>query len=709
MFLSNAEAQVTWAPVDFPSLRRGHAAVYDEGRQRLVVFGGTVDLFRNTTIRRTDTAEWDGTRWLAWPESASLPVSSYWTRSAYDPNRGVLMALGYPAAFQSPWFAESAAPGQWVLRPVGNWPWFQEVLLDFDRTRGRAVMVGGPGTTGAETWEWDGATWLHVGPFPGYLSLDSAMAYDVVRQRTVLWCPGATYEWNGSTWSVPVAGGPSGRYFASLAWAPARQRLLLSGGQDPSGQTNFADAWEWTGSSWVAAPPLPSARSGHAVVGDPTSGRLFLVGGDGGGATLGDLHEATATGWQLVDRPIRPERIWYGVAHDPVRQRTVLFGGKENLQLADAATWSFDGERWQRQLLSPSPSPRIFPTMTFDPARQRMVLFGGYDGNWVPLHDTWEWDGSSWAALQTATIPDPGHYHALAYDSVRQRLVLTGITSTYEFDGTDWQWRGPGAPGQPLVQTVVFDPQSARTLRFNASSATTLAVQAWDGVQWTLQPASGGPLGVSGPPNLSIGYDEVRQRTVLTEPRDVFTNDSWEWDGQRWLSACHNPYELHRSWAPPLVWVPSSGTLQLHGDWDFPATLWVYRSEHPAQSTPFGTGCGMFQPSLRISGLPWLGDTLQTSIEPRQSLAFGLLMTGFTRTSWSGGSLPLDLTSYGFPGCSLLTSPDVVMAMAGGTLPVALPNSIAFTGLAAFQQGLAVDALGQFGLTTGLALRLGNR
>ena len=45
---------------------------------------------------------------------------------------------------------------------------------------------------------------------------------------------------------------------------------------------------------------------------------------------------------------------------------------------------------------------------------------------------------------------------------------------------------------------------------------------------------------------------------------------------------------------------------------------------------------------------------------------FGLLLIGFSNSSWQGNSLPLDLGPHGLPGCFLLTSPDLNQFLASG-------------------------------------------
>src|SRR5262249_33462326 len=137
--------------------------------------------------------------------------------------------------------------------------------------------------------------------------------------------------------------------------------------------------------------------------------------------------------------------------YDPIRARTVLFGGSRPLGpevLAD--TWEWDGTLWFQQTPASSPPARCAHALAFDSQRGRTLLFGGFASAAIRFGDTWQWDGSVWTQLAPATSPPARSSHALAYDSVRDRVVLFGGTSsgsgpalgdTWEWDGVNWQQR----------------------------------------------------------------------------------------------------------------------------------------------------------------------------------------------------------------------------------------------------------------------------
>jgi len=84
------------------------------------------------------------------------------------------------------------------------------------------------------------------------------------------------------------------------------------------------------------------------------------------------------------------------MAYDPVRQRTVLFGGDHFQPYAlgeENDTWEWDGTTWARDWTDAAPSVRAGQSMVYDSALGRMVLFGGFNAGVTPntyANDTWE-------------------------------------------------------------------------------------------------------------------------------------------------------------------------------------------------------------------------------------------------------------------------------------------------------------------------------
>jgi len=116
-----------------------------------------------------------------------------------------------------------------------------------------------------------------------------------------------------------------------------------------------------------------------------------------------------------------------------------------------------------------------------------------------------------------------------------------------------------------------------------------------------------------------------------------------------------------------------------------------------AEVTSFGTGCAgsMGVPSLTASVLPKLGSTL-TLNAGNLALNLGIMIAG-TSDTLAGGSipLPLDLTSFGWPGCSLLVDPIVTDTLLGtnntASWTLSIPNVSIFLGFTIFNQVASLD------------------
>lgn len=62
-----------------------------------------------------------------------------------------------------------------------------------------------------------------------------------------------------------------------------------------------------------------------------------------------------------------------------------------------AETWVHEKSQW-RLIEQAGPPPRNVHGMAYDPIRQRTVLYGGI-GEQGRLGDLWEWDGATWRKI----------------------------------------------------------------------------------------------------------------------------------------------------------------------------------------------------------------------------------------------------------------------------------------------------------------------
>lgn len=230
------------------------------------------------------------------------------------------------------------------------------------------------------------------------------MVYDASRDRVVLFGgqeasgagSAATWEWDGSTWSLRASTGPSARWYPAMAYDPLAGKVVLFGGYTAVG-ANPNDTWQWDGTVWQQRAPLtsPSARAGATLVADARRGRLVLFGGeDDNFGRLGDTWEWDGNTWTQASSSGPAARFFHSSVYDSTRGYVVTFGGITGLgrDVLMNDVWAFDGS-WRAIPTSAGPSARASQEMAYDSLRDRVVLFGGYRsvlGNPVELDDTWE-------------------------------------------------------------------------------------------------------------------------------------------------------------------------------------------------------------------------------------------------------------------------------------------------------------------------------
>jgi hypothetical protein len=170
-------------PASSPPARQGFAMASDFARQRLVLFGGA-----DANGHTSETWEWDGTTWLQ-----KLPASSPPARGghamAYDAARQRVVLFGGNDVTDSTirlsdtWEWDGAT---WVeSTPAMAPPARNQHAMVYDSARQRVVLLGGFALPRAllDTWEWDGTTWVDKQPLTAFPSALGAMAYDEARQR----------------------------------------------------------------------------------------------------------------------------------------------------------------------------------------------------------------------------------------------------------------------------------------------------------------------------------------------------------------------------------------------------------------------------------------------------------------------------------------------------------------------------------------------
>ena len=268
-----------------PSARASASMAFHAKTETCVLFGG---LASTAPGYLGDTWEWDGADWTPEIGSAAPPARADLAMAYDEGNERVLMFGGHDATnvFGDTWawvngWNEVQVPG---IKPSARYGH----AMAYDAANKRVVMFGGmgPGSTLlGDTWEWNGIQWTlrsSGGPAPRHAF---GLAYDSSRSRVVLF-GGLTangpvadlWEWDGSTWTQRPATGPAPRYGHSMAYDTACGRVLVcAGGNGPNGPS--VPPWAWDGSGWTALEGGDGARTNAAVAYDTVRHRLVEFGG----------------------------------------------------------------------------------------------------------------------------------------------------------------------------------------------------------------------------------------------------------------------------------------------------------------------------------------------------------------------------------------------------------------------------------------------
>ncbi len=494
-----------------PSPRSAPAMVWDDARQCAVVFGG----LSAASTPLNDTWEWNGSAWAQ--RAVPGPSARYGPGHAFDSARARTVLFGGLASNipqADTWLWDGVA---WVNAGVSGPSARSQSGMAFDAARGSAVLSGGVDAGNvrlADTWLWDGAAWTRAQvPGPSARS-NCAMAYDAARQRIVLFGGFSTtavrfsdtWEWDGAAWTQISASGPTPRSSHTLSYDSARARCVLIEGVGANANVWTSDTWEYDGASWrLVASAVPANATGRQLIAQGAGPRLMFGGFRTSVGANNETWEWTGLVWKRRLLPGPAARCYAGLAYDPIRARTFLFGGTTNVSGGSyfGDTWEYDGNAWYQRIAA-GPSARTSP-LVFHAASGRSILFGGFTGS-AYAADTWAWDGSTWTQL-AASGPPGRSGHSLAYDEVRQRLVMYGgfdgstyLSDTWEFDGVNWSLASVAGPGPRTAFVMGYDPVRRRTVLYGGfnGTATLRETWEWDGALWTRTTLTGPAPNVAG-------------------------------------------------------------------------------------------------------------------------------------------------------------------------------------------------------------------
>jgi hypothetical protein len=450
-------------------------------------------------------------------------------------------------------------------------------------------------------------------------------------------------------------------------------------------------ASELTAQTWLQLQPAPYPslllRRAGGIAYHPANG-LVMYGGlqSGPTLTLNDTWTFDGTNWNAVTPATQPPPRWgHRMVYDSRRAVIVTFGGRSPTTTATSNdTWEWNGADWQQVFPTASPNPRAFYSMAYDERRGRTVLYGTQSGSTIGTsggNQTWEYDGTTWSQVTTAFTPPGLETPAMAYDKGRAVTVMFGgwnglspgvmYNATWEFDGTNWVTVATAtAPSARYRAGCVYDDRRGRVVVYGGFGSGTALQDTWeyDGNDWT-QVLTGGPTKST---EAYVGYLPFNNATV------------------------------HFGGSGP------GGTNN---------ESWLYFGSSTAIAAKFGKGCnsGSGVPDLAPTTVPLLGSNYTLSLTAGNFSGVGFIAHGFSNQLALLGSLPLDLTPFGFAGCQLEVSPDALslLVLVGGSASqsLAMPNTPALADLKFFSQCVVLDPSapnGNGGLSNAVHGVLGN-
>jgi hypothetical protein len=350
--------------------------------------------------------------------------------------------------------------------------------MAYDAMRERTVMV-----MDGFVWAWDGTTWTFLASdAPAEESRVHDVVFDSTR-GTLLVISGSLIptsvdplvtrdtlsEWDGTGWTTaPLSNPPSLDVFASrMVYDPARDRVLAVGVNGTAGQLWSLDvaARAWT--QHAAPPGITQNTLALDAAFDRARNVMVVIRPSPTPATL----EWNGTSWTSV-ATIPPGQGSWSLGYDGAQNRVFSAGGAAVADVSLYATWN--GTTWTAR--ATSPGRRESPGVAYDARRGRLVVFGGSWPNRLI-----EWNGSAW--LIPSLGPDSA-YARCALDSIRGRMLCVqsgggGTVEWWAHDGTTWSPAQPPATQVDPEVTLTYDPSRAGTVVIRGDQLHVLGDTAW--------------------------------------------------------------------------------------------------------------------------------------------------------------------------------------------------------------------------------------
>jgi hypothetical protein len=251
-----------------PSVRTGHALAFDNLRGRVILHGG-IDA---TGASNNETWEWDGASEV-WTQKAAGPIPSRWGHAmVFDDSTNQIVLFG--GAHRDPMLGDGELLDTWEYDPTadkwvnwtyplpGIWPRPRKGhAMAYDPGRGVTVMYGGDvASVGAagDVWEWSSMAhlWREVAPSftpmsPG-ARVNASLVYIGGGQMVLFGSEGPPFvrwlaaknQWQSLSSPVPAVF-PAPRARSLAVWDLSQKALVVVGGAVFQGRGTLTDTWLW--------------------------------------------------------------------------------------------------------------------------------------------------------------------------------------------------------------------------------------------------------------------------------------------------------------------------------------------------------------------------------------------------------------------------------------------------------------------------------
>lgn len=286
-----------------------------------------------------------------------------------------------------------------------------------------------------------------------------------------------------SNLSPCIENSPCPRNQPVTAYDTKDDAIFLFGGYCSTTKKRLNDLWQFKHNQWekINQKEAPAARSGHAMIYDSIKDRLLVFGGKNeAGQLLNDLWSWNGSVWSQLEVSGPAPRQSHGFAFNSNTGEIFLFGGSNAEKQSLSDTWIYKDERWKEMHSSSVPPARLQHTLVHDSQRDKMILFGGFDrteNGKIVYGDTWEWDKTHGWELKDNNEQLARDHHGMAYDLTSKSAILFGGYNQ-GYLGNTWQWNG-----ETWTKNTTYGP-SARagkpSLFYNKAAQMVVLFGGWD-------------------------------------------------------------------------------------------------------------------------------------------------------------------------------------------------------------------------------------